>query len=137
MRMCRLLFIGLTGLGCLFFITSSLFGDESSANRTGVMLQVEGNIASPNVQDKTDVSRFLTPDGRFDLPAAREAGFSGSLNLAGFDFQLDPVSGDPKFRPSLSKTAEEHPDDVYWDNSLSSSIPGVDWTVLALAVYEG
>ncbi|HEX9751100.1 MAG TPA: hypothetical protein VGB22_07455, partial [candidate division Zixibacteria bacterium] len=41
------------------------------------------------------VSDFLTPDGRFDLEAAKSSGYEGALELQGFNSMLDPVTGQP------------------------------------------
>ena len=46
---------------------------------------------------KRSVADFLTPDGRFDLGAARSAGFEGSLDLKGYKFKSDPQAGAPLF----------------------------------------
>lgn len=82
------------------------------------------------------VGEFLTPDGRFDLDAARRARFQGSLDMKGFESRFDH-EGQPVFRSAANAATEGSPDDVYWDNSLSSSVPGVDEEVFALTVFEG
>ena len=84
-----------------------------------------------------DVNNFLTPDGRFDLEAVRASGYQGGLDLEGVNVTFDPVTGEPMVRRSTQYTPTDHPDDVYWDNSISPSIPGVDGTINALTVYDG
>ncbi len=68
-------------------------------------------VAEPN---KTPVSDFLTPDGRFDIEAARHAGFEGSLDLDGFDIGFDPHTGEPRLSTASSVSSpNDDPDDVY------------------------
>jgi hypothetical protein len=43
---------------------------------------------------------FLTPDGRFDLEAAREVGYEGPVDISGFNAAFDPATGEPMFKPS-------------------------------------
>ena len=90
------------------------------------------------VSGGADPSEFLAPDGRFDLNAARQAGFEGSLNLEGFDVQFDPRTGEPLFSTAAAvNSPSDHPDDIYWDNSISPSVAGVDYYVNAATVYDG
>jgi hypothetical protein len=58
--------------------------------------------------------------------------FQSSLNMECFHSGIDQTSGQPVFR-----SMAENPDDIYWDNSMSSSIPGVEGTIYALIVYNG
>ncbi|MCX6833791.1 MAG: hypothetical protein NTW07_01430, partial [candidate division Zixibacteria bacterium] len=83
------------------------------------------------------VSEFVTPDGRFDLEAARLSGFEGSLDLDGTDLQFDPQTGEPRVRPSTPASLSEDPDDIFWDNSISPSVAGVGGAVIEAIVYDG
>ncbi|MCP4685729.1 MAG: hypothetical protein GY867_09825 [bacterium] len=40
------------------------------------------------------------------------------------------------FRPSGTGEAADHPDDIYWDNSLSPSVAGIGGSVYAATVYN-
>ncbi len=93
------------------------------------------NVSASAVSGRS-VGEFLTPEGRFDLEAARKAGFQGSIDIKGFQPRIDEKTGQPVFRQVSASTAG-NPDDSYWDNSLSSSIPGVNGDVFALVVYDG
>ncbi len=83
------------------------------------------------------VEEFLNPDGSFDLEAARLSGYQGSLDLDGLDSQFDPVTGEPILWSSAAVMAVDHPDDIYWDNSISPSIAGVSDGAYAATVYNG
>jgi hypothetical protein len=100
------------------------------------VLQKQGDPGFPSAP-KRSVSEFLTPDGRFDLAAARKSGYQGPLDIAHFTPDLDPLTGEPVFRPSAPASPADHPDDIYWDNSISPSISGVDGEVYATTVYNG
>ena len=76
------------------------------------------------------VGDFLSPDGRIDLDAARQADFEGSLDLDGFDVTLDPATGEPRLRPEASASA---PDDEYWHGSLGDI--AINGTINSLTVY--
>ena len=94
-----------------------------------------GELAEPK---ETSVSNFFTPDGQFDIEAARRAGFEGSLDLEGLDVLYDPRTGEPLFSAAAGvNSLSDSPDDIYWDNSISPSVAGVDGTVHAAAVYDG
>jgi hypothetical protein len=100
------------------------------------VLAEQGPDALPKPPARS-VSEFLTPDGRFDLDAARLSGFEGSLDLDGTDLRFDPRTGEPRVRPSTSLTPTDDPDDIYWDNSISPSISGIDGDIFAAIIYNG
>ena len=84
------------------------------------------------------IEEFINPDGRFDIEAARQAGFEGSLDLDGFDVQFDPRTGEPLFSTAAGvNSPSDHPDDIYWDNSISPSVPGAGGSVCDATVYDG
>jgi len=85
------------------------------------------------------ITIFLTQNGEFDLDAAQASGYQGPLDIEGFEPAIDPVSGQPIFRPLRVKKPSllYDPDDIYWDNSISSSIPGINGYVNCLTVYQG
>jgi hypothetical protein len=83
------------------------------------------------------IDRFLTPDGRFDLEAARRSGYQGPLDMKGFTSAFDTSSGQPIFRPASPASPTDNPDDIYWDNSISPCIAGVGGGVYAVVVYNG
>jgi hypothetical protein len=74
----------------------------------------------------------LTSDGRFDLDAAREAGFEGSLDLSGFEVDFDPVTGEPLFSPDGES---RDPDDVYWSSEYNLS--DLSGTAYAVVGHDG
>ena len=99
-----------------------------------------GNDSSPsNINDKTgpSVGDFQTPDHRIDLEKIRQSGYQGSLDLEGYDVGIDPVTGEPIIHPQQAKSNMDHPDDIYWNNTLSSSILGTNGTVYAMTTYNG
>ncbi|TFH53851.1 MAG: hypothetical protein E4G91_11535, partial [Candidatus Zixiibacteriota bacterium] len=103
---------------------------------------VRSDMAQPKVPNTLDSARslgeFLTPDGRFDLEAARRSGYQGSLDMKGFESAIDPATGDPIFQSEgTAYLPADHPDDIYWDNSISPCIPGVNGFVFASVVYNG
>ncbi|HQL24929.1 MAG TPA: hypothetical protein PKY95_10975, partial [candidate division Zixibacteria bacterium] len=80
------------------------------------------------------IREYLTPDGRFDLDAARRSGYEGPLDIEGFRSGIDPATRAPLFQPASPAFPADHPDDIFWDNSISPSIPGVDSAVRAAIV---
>ncbi len=80
-----------------------------------------------------DPSEFIAPNGRFDLDAARRAGFEGSLNLDGFDVRLDEETGAPIISRS---SGERDADDEYW-RDLSVADAGMNDFINSLTVYNG
>ena len=59
------------------------------------------------------------------------------MDLEDLDIHLDPVTGEPQVRSLSENTPTDDPDDVYWDNSISQSVAGVDGSAFAATVYEG
>ena len=103
-------------------------------------LYAQNTNNSPNMPASTsgrNICEFLAPNGRFDLEAARRTCFQGSLNVNGFESGIDAATGQHFFRTAAKASTAGHPDDIYWDNSMSSSLPGVNWYVVALTVYDG
>ncbi|MCK4404063.1 MAG: hypothetical protein KAW02_03140, partial [candidate division Zixibacteria bacterium] len=94
---------------------------------------------TPSVADKKgkSVGDFLTPEYRFDLEKIRKSGYQGPLNWEGYHIQLDPITGEPMIRSQQITSSMDHPDDIYWDNTVSPSIPGVDGYVSAMTTYNG
>ncbi len=99
-----------------------------------------GNVKSdltqsmPNTLDSArGLGEFLTPDGRFDLEAARRSGYQGALDMKGFESAFDTSSGQPVFRPASPASPNDDPNDVYW-SPLGS---GMNNEVHALTVYNG
>jgi len=72
-----------------------------------------------------------------DADAARRSSYSGPLDVEGFVPTIDPATGAPVFRAALPLAPADYPDDIYWDNRISPSVPGVSGTVRAVAVYNG
>ena len=83
------------------------------------------------------IREFLTPEGRFDLEAARRSGYQGPLDMRGFETALDTSTGQPVFRAASPASPTDNPDDIYWDNSISPSFPGMNDFVRRLTVYDG
>jgi len=100
-------------------------------------LSEAGDTPIGNQQSGRSASEFISSDGRIDLEALRRADYQGPLALEGADPFIDPATGEPAFRHAVASAAADTADDVYWDNSVSPSLPGVDWTVNALAVFDG
>ena len=86
--------------------------------------------------EKRSIGEFVSPDGCIDFEAVRKSGYQGTLDLKGFDVGIDPKTGEPLVQVSASSASPSDPDDIYWDNSISPSLLGVDGTVYALAVYD-
>ncbi len=82
------------------------------------------------------VSEFVSPDGRIDLDVVRQSGYQGALDLKGVNVRIDPKTGEPLVAVSNAAVSADSADDVYWDNSISPSIPGVNRAVYALTVYD-
>ncbi|MDM8006914.1 MAG: hypothetical protein QUV05_12315, partial [Phycisphaerae bacterium] len=83
------------------------------------------------------IGEFLTPDGRFDLDAARRSGYEGPLDIEGIESRIDPATGELNFQAAFPASSADHPDDIYWDNTISPCVPGVGWSVPALTAYDG
>jgi len=86
--------------------------------------------------EKRSIGEFVLPDGRIDLEAVRISGYQGPLDLEGLDVRMDPRTGESLVQVSASKGSSADSNDIYWDNSISPSIPGVDGIVHALAIYD-
>ena len=108
-----------------------LFTSISSFSFAGQSIESESDNYS------AEIHKFLTSDGHFDLKAVQRSGYQGPLNWEGYDIQLDPITGEPMMRPQRVTPGKDHPDDIYWDNTLSPSIPGVDGYVNAITTYNG
>jgi hypothetical protein len=80
------------------------------------------------------VAKWVRSDGRMDLESMRASGYQGPLDLEGYDVRLDRRSGEPMVRPSGARGVRENPDDQFWTEGFQ--IPGVDWRVNALTVYD-
>ncbi len=65
----------------------------------------------------------LTPDVRLDAKNS--------------DIQLHPVTGELCAGSAGGFSLKDHPDDVFWDNSISPSPAGVGSAVNAFTVYDG
>lgn len=100
------------------------------------MVSVE---AADNFSDNPSksVREFINPDGRFDLDSLRKSGYQGVLDLTGLKVQLDPITGEPMVQSAPTNSSSPVPDDVYWDNSISNSLPGVNSTVFAMTSFNG
>ena len=103
-----------------------------------LLLSISGKAAdsADDSVDKRSIEEFVTPDGRIDLEAVRKSGYQGTLDLKGFDVGIDPKTGEPLVQVSASSASPSDPDDIYWDNNISPSIPGVNGTVRAVVVYD-
>lgn len=81
----------------------------------------------------TSIEDFLTSEGKFDIDAARQAGFEGNLDLSGFAPQFDPGSLEPVFSPLPQGRSD---DDANWQSGFGLS--GPSWPdVKAVAIYDG
>ena len=72
--------------------------------------------------DSVSIQQFLTPDGRFDLEAARRSGYQGPLNLEGFESAIDPATGQPVFRPASPASPELNPAEQVWNHAKYSDL---------------
>ena len=93
--------------------------------------------SAAKISPARSISDFLTPGGRFDLKAVQSSGYHGPLDLKGVAIGFDPSTGQPIVRASAFQASSEDPDDIYWDNGISPSLPGLDNGVCALTVYDG
>jgi len=107
--------------------------------QSGVNAATDGDtsLVAPEQSMGRSISDFVTPDGRIDFEAARSSGYEGPLNLDGAGVQFDPRTGAPRVRQSAAFTPTDDPDDIYWDNRISPSVPGVDGDFRAVTVYDG
>jgi hypothetical protein len=121
------LIITMIAIVCLIVLTQTLYAQDKSDLKSIPSSAVSGR----------NIGEFLTHDGRFDLEMARRTGFQGSLNVDGFKSSIDTATYQHIFRPAVSASTAENPDDIYWDNSMSSSLPGVNGDISALTVYDG
>jgi hypothetical protein len=83
---------------------------------------------------RANITDFVTSDGRIDLTALQKSGYRGPLDLDGMTIRIDSATGEPAV--SQSGTMDSDPDDVYWDNSISPSLDGMDNVVSAVTVYK-
>lgn len=81
------------------------------------------------------VEGFLDENGRFDLNAVRKSNYQGPLNLDGMQIGIDPFTGAPMVSSKSTMVAD--PDNIYWNNSISPSMPGVDADISAMTIFQG
>ncbi len=83
------------------------------------------------------VKQFLTPDGRFDLEAARHSGYEGALDFSGFTIRFDSKTGEPLFsRVDQEGTLNhDHGDWQGWSRAGQQG-KNMDTTVKSLIVYN-
>lgn len=81
------------------------------------------------------VGEFLTPDNRFDLDAARNAGFQGPLDMEGFESETDD-EGRPVFRSTVASGTAGSSDDVYWDSRITLTIFNITGQKVATLIHE-
>ena len=84
-----------------------------------------------NKSPKINVQDIIKPDGSLDLKKIGQINISGSLNASDYLFVIDRDTKEPIFLPG---TSASHPDDVYWDNTASPCLGGIDGTVNAMMV---
>jgi len=78
------------------------------------------------------VKAFLTPDGRFDLEAARQSGYEGPLDPSDIEAHMDPAWGELRFSTRQVKSKDEI-DQGWWDGFHG---PGMGDFVLAVTSYD-
>src|SRR5512139_3363060 len=77
---------------------------------SGVVCHADNSNTQPSMsgqESQSDLHRppaksvrdFLTPDGRFDLEAARRSGYQGPLGMEGLTSTFDPTTNQPIFQP--------------------------------------
>jgi hypothetical protein len=116
----------------LFIVAALLIGFFSFTD----VAQVDEQVSSSPIDDieKTSVGAILTPDGHIDLEKAHLSRYQGSPDIFGHDKNFDPDTNKPVMKSVITK---DHPDDVYWDNSISPSLRGVDGIVYTFIEYQG
>jgi hypothetical protein len=92
---------------------------------------------SPPADQGPSIRQFMTPDGRIDINSVRSSGYQGPLDLTGVDVRVDSRSSPPMVAAFSPQSPTDDPDDIYWDNSISPSIPGVNGPVFAMTIYDG
>jgi len=81
--------------------------------------------------DAPPVSSLLTDDGHFDLEQARQSGFEGAVDLAGYGMSIDPQSHAPVFDvQSMAPSPED-----CWDGGFT--LPGADGRIYCSVLYNG
>lgn len=95
------------------------------------------NAASIDMQSMgPDIREFVTPDGHIDFEALKASGYKGTIDLRGIDIGINSISGELTLQVSQAQALADHPDDIYWDNSVSPSLAGVGGEVNAAIVYD-
>lgn len=77
------------------------------------------------------VSAFLLSQVVLSQPAAEANPLHESI------FQPQAKTASDIISMAATRGAADDPDDVYWDTSMSATLPGFDGEVLALTVYDG
>lgn len=82
------------------------------------------------------LKQFLTPEGRFDLEAARRSGYEGALDFSGYGMSFDPKTGEPLFsRLDQEGTLEGDQKDRQTLSRPCQQGKDMDDVVRALTVY--
>ncbi|MCH8148460.1 MAG: PKD domain-containing protein [Planctomycetes bacterium] len=122
--------------------------DKVVAEKVGIgtsipsgLLQVASDAVGETISDSrgTAVRRFLTPDGRFDLEAARDTEYEGKLDFSGFQPYLDRETGEVLFAQSVQGcegSCRTHPAG-FWSPLEPPWAGGPDGVLMALAVFNG
>jgi hypothetical protein len=105
---------------------------------TGVTLHAAGLSSSGT--GSVDSRGMFASDGlslNADLYDIRGLTTRGNSGLPSFDGLKDAAMGESASSRQVLQSPTDDPDDIYWDNSISPSIPGIGGTVHALAAYDG
>jgi hypothetical protein len=132
---------GVFGLIQITAVAFSLLFFNLAFSADNGLSQIEAQQVSKNSVGATSsvrsIAEFLTPNDQFDLEAVRRSGYQGSLDINGFKPLIDPITDQPLFQSGGTEKMADHPDDIYWDNSISQCIPGVNGVVNAATIYNG
>ena len=67
-----------------------LCGHIAGVSQSQASEDVDQAASTPKGHKDRSVSEFLTPDGRFDLEAARRSGYQGPLDIEGYQSAIGP-----------------------------------------------
>ena len=111
---------------CLLLLGSSLYSADNKAVEKVTEISTDKRVSS-----------FYFDDEQYDILPMRLRSYQGRQNFDSIITALYQISKELNVQSQVAFTPMADPDDMFWDNAISPSIPGLSGVVYALTVYRG